>query len=336
MSPLSPRSIRLLLPLAALLSLFSASLAPHSTAAPSNPALPGVRLALNLSPISALPLIAQERGLFTQQGLQVQITNFTSGRQALETVLGGGAEIATAAESPVTAATFAQQKVALIARMEYSDLKTLVSVEGVSQPAELRGKRIAYTAGTGSEVYTYSLLERAGLKKSDVTLVNLRPQDMIAAAASGSIDAYNIWEPFIANGQRALGAKARVLSLPGTYTETFNVVVTEAYARAHPAVNVAFLRALIEAETWLKAHREEAITLVARLVGMNREELAAIWGDYVFDVALDPLTLSALEKHARWRIDTNNAAGGAKTLPDFRQVIFSEPLRQIAPERVKL
>jgi len=42
-----------------------------------------VRLAINLSPISALPLIAQNKGLFQKQGLEVTIANFTSGRQAL-------------------------------------------------------------------------------------------------------------------------------------------------------------------------------------------------------------------------------------------------------------
>lgn len=113
-----------------------------------------VRLAINLSPISALPLIAQNKGLFQQQGLEVTIATFTSGRQALETVLGGGADIATAAESPVTAATFAKQKVALVARMEYSELKTLVVAPGYKTPADLKGKRLGYAAGTGSEVYT--------------------------------------------------------------------------------------------------------------------------------------------------------------------------------------
>lgn len=299
------------------------------------PAIP-VRLAINLSPISALPLIAKERGFFQKQGIDVTVVNFTSGRQALETVLGGGADAATAAEAPVTAAAFAQQKIALLARLEYSELKTLVAVPGVTAPAQLKGKRIGYTAGTGSEVYTHELLKRGGLTKADVTLVNLRPQDMVAAAAAGSIDAYNIWEPHVANGRKALGAKSRVLDTKQIYTETFNLVVTEEYAQKQPKVATGLLRALIEAEAWLKANREEAITLVARLVGMPRPELAAIFGDYVFEVALDEITTNALKKHAQWRIDSGNAAGGAKTLPDLGRLIQSGPLKQVAPGRVRL
>jgi ABC-type nitrate/sulfonate/bicarbonate transport system substrate-binding protein len=318
--------IRLYMILVALVTLAS------STAQANEP----VRLAINLSPISALPLIAKEKGLFEKHGLDVRITNFSSGRQALETVIGGGADIATAAESPVTAAVFAGQNVQLLARMEYSELKTVVVVPGVKDVAGLKGKRIGYTAGTGSEVYTHELLKRAQLTKNDVTLVNLRPQDMIAAAASGSIDAYNIWEPFVANGRKALGATASVIKLANVYSETFNVVLTQAYQAKHPQVSIAFLRALLEAESWLKANREAAIALVGKAVGLAPAELAEVWNDYVFELVLDKRTLDVLSHHAQWRIDTGNAAGDAKAIPDFRKVIHAAPLSQVAPERVKI
>ena len=325
MTRLSLRHLAAVLTTAALLTATSASFAADK-----------VRLAINLSPISALPLIAQQKGYFTQQGLEVTIQNFTSGRQALETVLGGGAEIATAAESPVTAATFANQKVALLARMEYSELKTLVAVPGVAKPADLKGKRIGYASGTGSEVYTHELLKKAGLSKTDVTLVNLRPQDMIAAAASGSIDAYNIWEPHVSNGRKALGAKASLLDSRDVYSETFNVVTTDTWARDNPKVAQAFLRALLQAEQWLKANRDDAITLVGAAVSLKKEELAEVWNDYIFELVLDDRTVRALKNHGQWRLDTGNAAGGATVLPDFGKVIVGGPLKAIAPERVKL
>jgi len=325
MTRLSLRHLAVALTAAALFSTTSASFAAEK-----------VRLAINLSPISALPLIAQQKGYFTQQGLDVTIQNFTSGRQALETVLGGGAEIATAAESPVTAATFANQKVALLARMEYSELKTLVAVPGVAKATDLKGKRIGYASGTGSEVYTHELLKKAGLSKTDVTLVNLRPQDMIAAAASGSIDAYNIWEPHVANGRKALGAKASLLDSRDVYSETFNVVTTDTWARDNPKAAQAFLRALLQAEQWLKANRDDAITLVGGAVNLKKDELAEVWNDYIFELVLDDRTVRALKNHAQWRLDTGNAAGGATALPDFGKVIVSGPLKAIVPERVKL
>src|SRR5258706_7989976 len=61
-----------------------------------------VTLAQNLSPISGVTIVAKQRGLFLKHGLDVQVSNFTTGKQCLDTVIGGAAEIATTAEAPTT------------------------------------------------------------------------------------------------------------------------------------------------------------------------------------------------------------------------------------------
>lgn len=160
------------------------------------------RLAQNLSPISGIAIVAKAKGFFDKEGLDVEVSNFTSGKQALGTVIGGGADIATTAEAPVTAAAMSGQPIAFVAGMEYSDVKTLASTASrVKTRADLRGKKIAYTAGTGSEVYTAQLLKSAGLTAKDVTLINLRPQEMLPALASGGIDAFDTWEPMSPMGK---------------------------------------------------------------------------------------------------------------------------------------
>ena len=125
-------------------------------------------------------------------------------------MIGGGADIATTAEAPVTASAMANQPIAFLAGMEYSDLKTLVRSEGRHQEQSRSSRQEdRFTAGTGSEVYTATLLKSAGLTPDDVTLVNLRPQEMLPALAAGSIDAFDTWEPHIANAKKALGEAAR-------------------------------------------------------------------------------------------------------------------------------
>lgn len=304
------------------------------TAASAN-AAESVRLAQNLAPISGLVIVAQAQGFFKKNGLDVTVINVTSGRAALEAVLGGSADIATTAEAPITAAVMAQQKIALLARMEYSDDKTLTrTASNIKTLADLKGKRIAYTAGTGSEIYTIALLAKAGLKPADVKLVNLRPEDMPAALASNSIDAYDTWEPFITNGQRILGADAAPLDSRGVYAETFNLVAMQGYLSAHQDTVVKFLRATLEAETYLKAHPKEAIKDIAAVTKMPEADLTAIWKDYVFELTLDKRTMDTLQHHAQWRISSGNAPAGVTTVPDFNTIVFSDPLKQVSPDRV--
>jgi ABC-type nitrate/sulfonate/bicarbonate transport system substrate-binding protein len=293
-------------------------------------------LAQNRSPISGVSIVAKQKKFFDKHGLDVTVANFTTGKQCLDTVVGGGADIATTAEAPTTAAAMSGQKIALLARTQYSDLKTLTAAAaGIKTAQDLKGKRLAYTAGTGGEVYTMSLLKKAGLGKDDVQLVNLRPQDMVNAMASGSIDAYNTWEPHINNGKKALGAKAAEIDTRGVYAETFNIVVMQDLLAKRKPVVLAFMRALIEAEEWMKANREESISVVAEFVGMQREDLAAVYDNFVYEVVLDERTLDVLNQHAAWRLSSGNAPTGA-TLPDFRKVIVAEPLKSIAPARVKV
>lgn len=293
-------------------------------------------LAQNLSPISGVTIIAKAKGFFETNGLDITVSNFTSGKQSLNAVLGGAAEIATTAEAPTTAAAMSKQPIAFLARMEYSDLKTLTRTgAGIKTAAELKGKKLAFTAGTGSEVYTMALLKKAGLTKDDVVLTNLRPQDMLPALSSGDIDAYNTWEPHIANGKKALGDKVYQIDTAGVYSETFNIVVMQDYLKENPKLVRAFLSAMLEAEAWMKSNREEAITTISTVVGMKRDTLASLWDDYVYNVVLDQRQIDVLTAHAAWRLDSGNHPPGA-TMPDFSKVIFPEPLREIAPERVKL
>ena len=73
---------------------------------------------------------------------------------------------------------------------------------------------------------------------------------------------------------------------------------------------------------------DEAIKTVADAVGMKRDELAAIWQDYVYQVRLDDQLLDILKLHAGWRLESGNHPPGA-TMPDFAKVLALGPLRAI-------
>jgi len=323
---------RLHLRLAIALTACSGPLASGAQAAE----LEKIRLAQNLSPISGVAIVAKTKLFFEKAGLDVTVVNFTSGKQALEAAIGGGADIATTAEAPVTAAAMANQPIAFLARIEYSYLKTLVSTaSGINTLADLKGKRMGVTVGTGSEVYTMAVLKKAGISAKDVSSVNLRPQDMAAGLSADGVDAINTWEPHIANAKKALGTKVKLIDTKGIYAETFNIVTTQEYLKTNPGKVRKFIQAMVEAEKWMKANRQESIEAVATTVGMTKADLAPIWDEYVFGVALDNMTLDVLKTHAAWRLSTGNAPSGA-AMPDFSAFIFPGPLKSVAPDRVTL
>lgn len=295
-----------------------------------------IRLAQNASPISGVTMVAKANGYFEDRGLNVEVLGFTSGRAALEAVIGGGAHIATTAEAPTTAAAMSGTPIAFLARTQYSDLKTLTATGSDIQGIEdLKGKRIGYTAGTGGEVYSVKLLEAAGLTRDDVTLINLRPQEMAPAMSSGSIDAFNTWEPHVANTQDALGDQVKLIDTSGIYAETFNIVTMVGYLEENPDVLERFMTALLEAESYILENPESAISIISEAASMPAEDLAATWDDYVYEVVLDQRTVDVLTAHAQWRLDSGNHAGPAE-MPSLASFVYPDILKAVAPERVKV
>ncbi len=321
---------------ASLIAATVASLVIRAGLVPAD-AAESARLAQNLSPISGMVLVAEKEGFFVKHGLDIKPANFTSGKQCLDTMMGGAADIATTAETPFTAAMLANQPVAFLARMEYSNDNMLTAVSAkINKWTDLKGKRIGFSAGTGSEITTDMILEKGKLTHADVTLVNLRPQDMPSALASGSIDAYDTWEPHVYDGKKALGSKVKELSADGIYSETFNIAVTQDYLKTHEKLIEKFLAAMIDAEAWMKTNREAAINDVADMVGMKPADLEPIWDGYVYHVALDPKQLSILKINTTWRLKTGNHPVGVTTMPDMAKFIFSGPLHAVAPGLVTI
>ncbi|QKJ88106.1 ABC transporter substrate-binding protein [Paramixta manurensis] len=72
---------------------------------------------------------------------------------------------------------------------------------------DLKGKQIAVNRGGWGHYLVLGLLQRAGLKPSDVTLRFLGPVDGRAALASGAVDAWAPWEPYIATSVAVDGSE---------------------------------------------------------------------------------------------------------------------------------
>ena len=138
---------------------------------------------------------------------------------------------------------------------------------------------------------------------------------------------------FLAERLSGFGDNAVLLDTKGLYSETFNIVVTRPYLDANGPLVQKFLRALLDAEAWLKANPDEAITTIADIGGMKRDELAAIWQDYIYRVRIDDQLLGILKLHAAWRLESGNHPPGA-AMPDFTKVLALEPLRGIDASRV--
>ncbi len=149
-----------------------------------------------------LPLtIAEQLGYFKTEGLDVEISDFTGGARALQTVVGGAAEVVSGAyEHTINLQGKNQHYRAFVMQGRAPQIAFGVSSRNMPSykaVAELRGKRIGVSApGSSTNMVANMVLSRAGVKSTEVTFVGVgTTAGAISALRSGQIDAICNVEP---------------------------------------------------------------------------------------------------------------------------------------------
>ena len=168
----------------------------------------GTQAIVQLSPV----WIAEKKGYFKEEGLQVEIREFASGRAALQTMLNEkGIDLATASQTPVIFNSFHRNDYAVIGGMVYSDkdIKILARQDrGIKAPEDLKGKIVGITTGTAGQFFLSLFLTYHQMPMSDLKIVDLKPDRLSQALIEGQVDAIVTWEPYINQARKALGDKA--------------------------------------------------------------------------------------------------------------------------------
>jgi taurine transport system substrate-binding protein len=145
---------------------------------------------------------------------------------------------------------------------------------GVNSIPELRGKRIATPFASTAHYSLLAALSQNGLSPSDVQLVDLQPQAILAAWDRGDIDAAYTWLPTL-DDLRKTGKDlitSRQLAQGGKPTLDLAAVRTE-FADAHPEVVDIWRQQEARALDVIKDDPAAAAKAIAAEVGLTPEAL---------------------------------------------------------------
>ena len=152
--------------------------------------------------------------------------------------------------------------------------------------------------------------------------------------ANGSVDAVAIFHPQLYNISKSFDKEEIEVIYSDTYTENSVLAGKTEVIKNKQEALTRVLRALVRAEDFYKANKEESIQLIAKsLEGTPEVEIRGIWPDYQLSLDLDNVLLTILNREARWFRDN-----GVYTteVPDFTKVIFSDYLKSVKSEAVTL
>ena len=133
--------------------------------------------------------------------------------------------------------------------------------------ADLKGKRVAVAKGSGCNFLLLAALAKAGLTINDIQVRYLEAPDALAAYRGGNVDAWVIWDPFLAAQQRETHARVVADGTGGVAQYNRFYTATTSFAEKHPDVLRAVFDELNETGKWVKAHPQEAAQILGPLWG---------------------------------------------------------------------
>ncbi len=295
-----------------------------------------VNLGVEDSLLTGTVWIAESKGYFESEGLDLDIKEFDSGRLSLQAMLKGeGVDISTVAPTPIMFSSFDRQDFYIFSTFVYAneDIKVIANgSEGITEAADLKGKKLGTPAGTTGQFVAEVFLVNNGLLPSEVEIIDISPSELPDALKNKQVDVIVIWEPHAYNAQNLLGQDAIRLSGSELYRTTFNFLVMKEYAESHPEVLVKFLRAIDNATDFIGENKEESQNIVAERLKLDKENMAKFWDAFTFEISLDQSLLVAIEAEARWAIKSKFT--DKIEVPNYLDYIYYDALEEVKPEAV--
>jgi sulfonate transport system substrate-binding protein len=196
---------------------------------------------------------------------QVQYSEFVGGPPMLQAFEGGSLDVGFIQSTPLIFAQAANQHVTAVAGWASAgSAYAVVSAPGqhsIKSWAGLKGKRVAFQAGTALESALLEGLKTAGLSLHDITPVNLPTTQIAAALQGGSADAAIEVEPLLSAYLQA-NPTAQVIARPAAVTEKSDFIVATSSALGNKGVSAAladYITRLIKAYQYLAVHPQAVI-----------------------------------------------------------------------------
>lgn len=233
-----------------------------------------VKIALSTWPGYAHPFIAQEKGFFKQNGVEVELVFKKEYGDALDLYRNGQVD---GVFEVFTDAIFHNSEgvpTKFVCVADYSDSgDVIVAGPKINSLLDLKEKPVGIEGiNTFSHLFVLSVLTKAGLKEEELRFEIVSALQVPKALDEGRIAAGHTWEPAKSEAlKKGYKIIAKAGDIPGIITDglSFSARITE----KRPDDARAIIRALFKARDFIQNNRAEAIAIMAKAEGMSPEEM---------------------------------------------------------------
>jgi sulfonate transport system substrate-binding protein len=210
---------------------------------------------------------------FKPLGIEIKWVDFQFGPPLLEAINVGAVDFGFVGDSPPIFAQAGGARIRYVAAVK-SDGNTQAIIVPKDSPiktlADLKGKRVAFGKGSSAHNLLVVALEKAGLAWGDITPAPLAPADATAAFLKGAVEAWSIWDPYLALAE--LKENARVIAFDkDVHKPNAFYIAGSDFVDKHPTL-VAKLNSVFASEgKWADGHHEEVAKAQSEATGVDIE-----------------------------------------------------------------
>jgi len=291
-------------------------------------------------------VIADKKGFFREQGLEVQIKYFTAGSE-IPPGMAAGSIVMASAGAPnaisLAASNFPMRVIAQMGDVAGAQGVVVRPQAGIKVPKDLEGKRMGIVKA-GPALDLFGRFSRAyGVDQSKITMANMLPPDLLTAFAKGDIDAYAVWEPYLTRGEQ-LGGKVLHTGtqsyVPGAegpkriFSMACVVFTVESFLKQNPNTTVALLRGVRQAQQFLDnpANAEAVLDILSEPLNIPKADLRKIMARNRYQLQIDQALLDSMDAQTEFL----HSVGFLRSAPKARTYVEPRFLREVDPSLVKI
>ncbi|MFW7378489.1 MAG: ABC transporter substrate-binding protein [Oligoflexus sp.] len=299
---------------------------------PSNQLQP-IHIALPKALSMGLIILAYEHGYFTEQGLDVHLDWYPSGRDASDALFQGKADLAASYDTVVIINNLQGRKQKIYSKLHSAKFSTAVLARkdhGIERPDQILGKTVGVPFRTNAQYFLESWLENELIRSSLVNIRNTDPEDLQRLLLSGEIDALAVWEPYLSEIKAELGDNGIIFELED-YMENSFLIGDSKKEKPIPIEKV--LHALYKAQQLLNQDDQAFDTVFRALDFANKETMQGIWDKMFLDLGVNHILLTQLLFQKYFLIESQQFMDlGPRLSSDFD----TKPLASVQPFLVTL
>jgi ABC-type nitrate/sulfonate/bicarbonate transport system substrate-binding protein len=296
-----------------------------------------VTLGISRSFLSIPVYIAKKKGYFSDEGIDITVKEYSSGKIATKSMFAGEVDISTMADMPVVFNSFKRQDFCVFATFttSYHFVSMLTREDtGIKTGTDLRGKRIGANRGTSSHFYLAVFLADNQLSMSDVQMIHYKTVDLPDALKNHEVDAISVWQPHAHNTGHLLKDNIKELPSLKIYRTTFNFGAKKNYAKSHQKTLEKFIKALIRASNFIQNNKDESQEIITEWLKIEKETVSKLWDGYSFKINLDQALLVSWDDIGRWSIA--NHFTDNKMIPNYLNYICLDALEEVDPISINI